>query len=157
MASRLSCHVLSWVFQSLSSIPEPYCRNIGIGKLYQCPCVFDSLVQAARYNSNLRQCRRFVLLERIIRLRWFTFLPGEHILCAYYMCIIHAYDIKRMSQLAVFQRGANICMNSPLRKPTNLSIDSELLEEAKAMRVNLSRAAETGLRAAVADAKSELH
>jgi len=61
-----------------------------------------------------------------------------------------------MSQLAVFQRRANICMNSPLRKPTNLSIDSELLEEAKAMRVNLSRAAETGLRAAVADAKSEL-
>jgi len=45
-------------------------------------------------------------------------------------------------------------MNRPLRKPTNLSIDSALLEEAKAMQVNLSRAAETGLRAAVAEAKS---
>jgi len=31
-------------------------------------------------------------------------------------------------------------LNKPFRKPTNLSIDSELLEEAKAMDVNLSRA-----------------
>jgi len=47
-------------------------------------------------------------------------------------------------------------MNKPFRKPTNLSIDSELLEEAKAMDVNLSRAAESGLKVAVAAAKAEL-
>ena len=46
-------------------------------------------------------------------------------------------------------------MNKPLRKPTNLSIDSSLLEEAKAMDVNLSRAAEEGVRAAVAEAKAK--
>lgn len=48
------------------------------------------------------------------------------------------------------------CMNKPFRKPTNLSIDSELLEEAKTMDVNLSRAAESGLKIAVAAAKAKL-
>ena len=47
-------------------------------------------------------------------------------------------------------------MNKPLRKPTNLSIDSNLLEEARAMDVNLSRAAEEGVKAAIAEAKKEL-
>lgn len=47
-------------------------------------------------------------------------------------------------------------MNKRLRKPTNLSIDSNLLEEAKAMKVNLSRAAEIGLKAVVAEAKAQL-
>ena len=47
-------------------------------------------------------------------------------------------------------------MNKPFRKPTNLSIDSELLEEAKTMDVNLSRAAESGLKIAVAAAKAKL-
>jgi len=46
-------------------------------------------------------------------------------------------------------------MNKPLRKPTNLSIDSKLLEEAKAMDVNLSRAAEEGVKAAVAEARTK--
>ncbi|MEP5761268.1 MAG: type II toxin-antitoxin system CcdA family antitoxin [Litoreibacter sp.] len=46
-------------------------------------------------------------------------------------------------------------MNAQSRKPTNLSLDSLLLTEAKALKVNLSRAAEEGVRAAVAVAKSE--
>ena len=44
-------------------------------------------------------------------------------------------------------------MNMQSRKPTNLSIDRTLLDEARALDVNLSRAAETGLRAAVKAAK----
>ena len=37
------------------------------------------------------------------------------------------------------------------RKPTNLSLDPELLAEAKALNINLSRAAEDGVRRAVAE------
>jgi len=44
-------------------------------------------------------------------------------------------------------------MNIQSRKPTNLSLDRSLLDEARALDVNLSRAAETGLRAAVKAAK----
>ena len=40
-------------------------------------------------------------------------------------------------------------MNAHPRKATNLSLDRALLEEARALDVNLSRAAEDGLRAAV--------
>lgn len=46
-------------------------------------------------------------------------------------------------------------MNSHARKPTNLSLDATLLTEAKALKVNLSRAAEDGVRNAVATAKAE--
>ena len=46
-------------------------------------------------------------------------------------------------------------MNAQTRKPTNLSLDSALLSEAKELQVNLSRAAEEGVRAAVTAAKSE--
>ncbi|GFE67285.1 type II toxin-antitoxin system CcdA family antitoxin [Litoreibacter roseus] len=46
-------------------------------------------------------------------------------------------------------------MNSQPRKPTNLSMDVSLLTEAKALKVNLSRAAEEGVRQAVAAAKTE--
>ena len=46
-------------------------------------------------------------------------------------------------------------MNSQLRKPTNLSMDASLLTEAKALKVNLSRAAEEGIRHAVATAKAD--
>ena len=46
-------------------------------------------------------------------------------------------------------------MNAQSRKPTNLSIDSVLLSEAKALKVNLSRAAEEGVRVVVAAAKAE--
>jgi len=42
-----------------------------------------------------------------------------------------------------------------IRKPANLSLDSHLLAEAKALKVNLSRAAEEGIRAAVVQSKSE--
>lgn len=45
-------------------------------------------------------------------------------------------------------------MNTHPRKPTNLSLDAALLFEAKALKVNLSRAAEDGVRHAVAAAKA---
>jgi antitoxin CcdA len=35
------------------------------------------------------------------------------------------------------------------RKPTNLSLESELVEEARRLGLNLSRAAEDGIRSAV--------
>lgn len=38
------------------------------------------------------------------------------------------------------------------RKPVNLSVDANLLTEAKHLNVNLSRAAEDGLRAAISRA-----
>lgn len=43
----------------------------------------------------------------------------------------------------------------PLKKPTNLSLDQSLLAEARELDVNLSRAAEAGLRQEIARAKSE--
>lgn len=46
-------------------------------------------------------------------------------------------------------------MNAQSRKPTNLSLDSALLSEAKALKVNLSRAAEEGVKAAVSAAKAK--
>ncbi len=45
-------------------------------------------------------------------------------------------------------------MNAQPRKPTNLSLDATLLTEAKELKVNLSRAAEEGVRTAVAAAKT---
>jgi antitoxin CcdA len=44
---------------------------------------------------------------------------------------------------------------SAARKATNLTMDSGLLDEARAYGVNLSRAAEAGLRDAVRAAKAE--
>ncbi len=41
------------------------------------------------------------------------------------------------------------------KKPTNLSLDQDLLSEAKAYGINLSRASESGIRRAVAGARSE--
>ena len=46
-------------------------------------------------------------------------------------------------------------MNAQPRKPTNLSLDANLLTQAKALKVNLSRAAEDGVRAAVSVAKAQ--
>jgi antitoxin CcdA len=46
-------------------------------------------------------------------------------------------------------------MNTQARKPTNLSLDRDLLAEARALKVNLSRAAEAGVRSAVAAARAE--
>ncbi|AXI44539.1 type II toxin-antitoxin system CcdA family antitoxin [Sulfitobacter sp. SK011] len=42
-----------------------------------------------------------------------------------------------------------------LRKATNVSLDSELLKDAKALGVNISRAAEEGVNDAVRKAKGE--
>lgn len=44
---------------------------------------------------------------------------------------------------------------SAARKPTNLTMDASLVAEARSMGVNLSQAAEAGLRRAVADARAE--
>ena len=46
-------------------------------------------------------------------------------------------------------------MGAQLRKATNLSLDNELLLEARALGVNVSRAAEEGLRAAVRIARAD--
>lgn len=46
-------------------------------------------------------------------------------------------------------------MPAAARKPTNLSLDPALLEEARALGVNVSRAAEGGLREAVRKARGE--
>lgn len=45
-------------------------------------------------------------------------------------------------------------MQTATKKPTNLSLDQALLQEARALGVNLSQAAEVGVRQAVAAAKS---
>ena len=45
--------------------------------------------------------------------------------------------------------------HSAAKRPTNLSLDQGLLSEARSFRVNLSQAAEAGLRQAIADAKAQ--
>lgn len=45
--------------------------------------------------------------------------------------------------------------NETTRKPANLSLDQSLLAEARALGINLSRAAEAGLRQAVREAQAE--
>lgn len=42
-----------------------------------------------------------------------------------------------------------------MKRPTNLTIDAELLDEAKALGVNLSSVLEQGLRERVAQARRE--
>ena len=46
-------------------------------------------------------------------------------------------------------------MQAQPRKSTNLSLDGALLSEAKSLKVNLSHAAEEGVRRAVAQARAE--
>jgi antitoxin CcdA len=46
-------------------------------------------------------------------------------------------------------------MGADARKAANLSIDATLLTEARDLGINLSRAAEDGLRKAVSSAKAE--
>jgi len=46
-------------------------------------------------------------------------------------------------------------MNAQLKKATNLTLDSSLIDEARTLDVNLSRAAEEGLRLAVRQAKAD--
>ncbi|MBL8594624.1 MAG: type II toxin-antitoxin system CcdA family antitoxin [Devosia sp.] len=45
-------------------------------------------------------------------------------------------------------------MSNTLRRAANLSIDGALMDEAKAMKINLSRAAEVGIARAVAAEKA---
>lgn len=47
-------------------------------------------------------------------------------------------------------------MNKPRRRPLNVSIDAELTNQARALNLNVSRACEAGLVAAVRTAKREL-
>lgn len=47
-------------------------------------------------------------------------------------------------------------MQLQTRKSTNLTLDGALLSEAKALHVNLSRAAEDGVRRAVSQARADL-
>ena len=46
--------------------------------------------------------------------------------------------------------------SAALKKPTNLTLDKALLAEAKELKVNISKAAEIGLRQEVANAKAAL-
>ena len=43
----------------------------------------------------------------------------------------------------------------PQRKPTNISVDTNLIAEAKELEVNISRAVEEGIAKAVADEKAK--
>ncbi|MGB3831183.1 MAG: type II toxin-antitoxin system CcdA family antitoxin [Mesorhizobium sp.] len=47
-------------------------------------------------------------------------------------------------------------VSNAIRRPANLSIDANLLKEAKGLDVNVSRAAEAGIAAAVAEEKARL-
>jgi len=45
-------------------------------------------------------------------------------------------------------------VSGPARKPTNVTLDEVLLAEAKALRINISQAAEAGLARAVAERRA---
>ncbi|PKO92853.1 MAG: post-segregation antitoxin CcdA [Betaproteobacteria bacterium HGW-Betaproteobacteria-10] len=47
-------------------------------------------------------------------------------------------------------------MSNTARKATNVSINEALLSEAKALKINISKAAEAGLLIALAEKRSEL-
>jgi antitoxin CcdA len=57
---------------------------------------------------------------------------------------------------AYSQRSGFMAFQGSPKKPTNLSLDQDLSNEAKALGVNLSQAAEAGLRQAVIEAKSRI-
>lgn len=62
-------------------------------------------------------------------------------------------------QLSTFRELAMALVSSTpsgSRKATNVSLDEALLAEAKALRINVSQAAETGLAKAVAEKRAEL-
>ena len=46
--------------------------------------------------------------------------------------------------------------SKPLRRPTNLSLDAELVDQAKRLGVNLSRACERGLAEQIAEERARL-
>lgn len=47
-------------------------------------------------------------------------------------------------------------VKTKLRKPTNVSLDAQLLQEAKELGINISRSAELGLREAISLKRAEL-
>ncbi|MEQ9487385.1 MAG: type II toxin-antitoxin system CcdA family antitoxin [Alphaproteobacteria bacterium] len=49
----------------------------------------------------------------------------------------------------------NHTRTKPAKRAANLSIDADLLDEAKAMGINVSTSAETGIRTAVKTAKEQ--
>lgn len=59
---------------------------------------------------------------------------------------------------AILYRGRFMSVGSVSqgRKATNVSLSASLLVEAKALRINVSQAAEAGLAQAVADRRAEL-
>jgi len=63
------------------------------------------------------------------------------------MRMVHAHKITHLFAKAITMRATEKV--KPHRKPTNLSLDSELLREAKALGINVSRSAEAGIKAAV--------
>lgn len=67
----------------------------------------------------------------------------------------HAHDSCRDIHGEWVMKASEREMSKPQRKPTNLSIDRQLLEEARELQVNLSRAAENGLMLAVAEVKAK--
>ena len=46
--------------------------------------------------------------------------------------------------------------STQIRKPTNLTLDSELIESAKNLGINLSQAAEAGIRQKISETQAEL-
>lgn len=52
--------------------------------------------------------------------------------------------------------GDAVSIQTRVKKPTNVSLDQSLIEDAKALGINISQAAESGLREAVAAERSEL-
>ncbi len=49
---------------------------------------------------------------------------------------------------------AHVPERRAVRRPTNVSLDQELVSEAKALGINVSRACETGLAASVRDERA---
>lgn len=47
-------------------------------------------------------------------------------------------------------------MTATSRKPTNLSLDADLLQQARALELNISRAAEAGIAEAIRKEKARL-
>jgi antitoxin CcdA len=45
-------------------------------------------------------------------------------------------------------------MSKALKKPTNVSVDSGLLQQARTLKINLSATLEAGLRTAIRDAEA---
>ena len=51
--------------------------------------------------------------------------------------------------------SATVSQQSPKRRPINLTIRDDILSEAKALKLNASKAAEAGIEAAIRQAREE--